>query len=272
MPQIDLNSDLGESYGAYAIGDDAAVLEQVTSANIACGFHAGEPRGIRATCLAAVERGAVIGAHPGYHDLAGFGRRFIAYDPEELAAEVIYQVGALRALARGVGGEVRYVKPHGGLYHAIAVREDQAAAVARALVELGGGDGGAGAGPLPLLVPPRSMIERVAREAGIPTVVEAFADRGYRPDGTLVPRGEPGALLDPEAAVAQAVRIATEGSVAAIGADGRRTEIDIAADSICLHGDHPSAVRLAREIRAGLEAAGVDIRAFAAPGSGDARG
>ena len=250
MVRIDLNSDLGESFGRYSLGDDAAVLAAVSSANVACGFHAGDPLGIRATCRAAAASGVAIGAHPGYRDLAGFGRRFIAYEPEELAAEVVYQLGALRGLARSVGSDIRYVKPHGGLYHAIASREDQAGAVARAV-----GDFDA---DLPLLVPAGSVIERVARDAGLVTRTEAFADRGYRADGTLVPRGEAGALLEAGAAVAQAIRIATTGSVTAV--DG--TELTMAPDSICVHGDDPEAVRMAHEIRSGLERAGVEIGSF----------
>lgn len=250
MMRIDLNSDLGES-SAERRFDDAAVLAAVSSANVACGFHAGDPRGIRDTCRLAVDRGVVVGAHPGYRDLEGFGRRILDLDLGELTDEVIYQVGAVQALARSVGGEIRYVKPHGGLYNAIAVREDQARAVVRALVEL---DGGA----LPLLVLRGSVIERVAQEAGVATIAEAFADRGYLPDGTLVPRGKPGALLDPARAVEQAVRIATERRITAV--DG--TTLDVEADTICLHGDSPTAVRLAGEIRGGLERAGVEIRSF----------
>ncbi|GAB2551056.1 LamB/YcsF family protein [Leucobacter ruminantium] len=251
MPRIDLNSDLGESFGNYTFGDDAAVLASVSSANVACGFHGGDPHGIRTTCRKALELGVTIGAHPGYRDLPGFGRRFIDYDLDELTDEVIYQVGAVQAMARSVGAEVRYVKPHGGLYNTIAVNEEQAGAVARALSEL--------APELPLMVLSGSVIERVAREAGLRTVAEAFADRGYQADGTLVKRGTPGAIHTPEAAVAQAVRIATEGRITAV--DG--TDLEVAADSICLHGDNPAAVRLAGEIRAGLEAAGVEIRSFA---------
>lgn len=250
MLRIDLNSDLGESFGNYTFGDDAAVLSSVSSANVACGFHAGDPRGIRETCRAAAAAGVTIGAHPGYRDLAGFGRRFIDYDAGELTDEVIYQVGALQALARSVGTAVRYVKPHGGLYHAIAHHRGQAEAVVRALRDLDAG--------VPLLVQPGSVVERVAREAGVPTFAEAFADRGYAPDGSLMQRGAPGAMLAPEAAIAQAVRIATTGRVVAV--DG--TEIAVRADSICLHGDRPAAVRLARDIRSALEHREVEIGSF----------
>jgi UPF0271 protein len=250
MSAIDLNSDLGESFGGYRLSDDAAVLASVSSANVACGFHAGDPLGIRATCRAAVAAGVTIGAHPGYRDLAGFGRRFIDVEPHELTDEVIYQIGALQALARSVGGEVRYVKPHGGLYNAIAVHEGQALAVVRAVLEVDAG--------LPLMVLPGSVAERVARDAGLRTVAEAFADRGYLPDGTLVKRGAPGALLDGDAAIAQALRFARGEPMAAV--DG--SLLRLATESICLHGDNPEAVRLARRIRSELEHEGVEIRSF----------
>lgn len=250
MPRIDLNSDLGESFGSYAFGDDTAVLASVSSANVAGGFHGGDPRGIRATCAAAHAAGVTIGAHPGYRDLAGFGRRFIEYEPGELTDEIIYQLGAVQALARSVGSAVRYVKPHGALYNAIAHHEGQARAVVRALRESGTG--------LPLLVSPDSVIERVAEESGVRTFSEAFADRAYAPDGSLVPRAVSGAVLTGEAATAQAMRIATTGRVLAV--DG--TEIAVRADSICLHGDHPAAVRLAGDIRTALEGCGVEIGSF----------
>ncbi|MGW9020052.1 LamB/YcsF family protein [Leucobacter chromiiresistens] len=251
MLSIDLNCDLGESFGNYAFGDDAAVLASVSSANVACGFHAGDPGGIRATCAAAAAAGATIGAHPGYRDLAGFGRRFIDYDPVELADEIIYQIGAVQALARSVGARVRYVKPHGGLYNAIVHHEPQARAVVDAVRAVGD--------ELPLLVPSGSAVERIAHDEGVRTFAEAFADRAYAADGTLVPRTAPGAMLDRAAAVAQAVRIATTGRAVAV--DG--TEIEVPADSLCLHGDSPAAVQLAREVRAALDERGVRIASFA---------
>ncbi len=251
---IDLNSDLGESFGQYTFGSDELILDSISSANIACGFHAGDPHGIRSTARAAVERGVAIGAHPGYRDLPGFGRRFIDMNLSELTDEVIYQIGAVQALARSVGGQVQYVKPHGALYNTIAVHEAQAGAVVRAIIELS-----ADLEPeLPLMVLPGSVIERVAQDAGLITVAEAFADRGYLPDGTLVKRGTPGAMLSATDAVAQAIRLAEDGTV--VAADG--TVISTGAQSICLHGDSPGAVQLAPEIRSGLEAAGVEIRSF----------
>ena len=248
MPVIDLNCDLGESFGAYTFGDDAAVLETVTSANVACGFHGGDPHGIRETCRAAVAAGVTIGAHPGYRDLAGFGRRFIDYAAQELTDEVIYQLGAVRAIARSVGGDVAYVKPHGALYNAIATHEAQAYAVVEAVVAFDAS--------LPLLVQPGTAIARAATHAGVRVIAEAFVDRGYAADGRLVPRGAPGALLDQDAAVAQAIEIAAQGRVTAI--DG--SVVSLPAESLCLHGDHPSAVQLAADVRAALVARGIEIR------------
>lgn len=248
MPAIDLNADLGESFGSWQMGDEAAILAHVSSANIACGFHAGDPAGILRTCRLAAEHGVVIGAHPGYRDLAGFGRRFIDYDRAELEAEIIYQVGAVRALAAAAGAEVRYIKPHGALYNALAHHPGQAGAVVRAAL----------ATDLPLMVQAGSLAATLAREAGVATIAEAFADRGYRADGTLVPRSEAGAVLGRDEAIAQAIRIATTGTVIAVGG----TEIAVAADSICLHGDSPGAVELAGAIRAALAAAGVAVRAL----------
>lgn len=250
VQSIDLNADLGES-GGGRVFDDAAVLPLLSSANVACGFHAGEPSGIRATCRAAAALGVTIGAHPGYRDFEGFGRRFVEVDARDLTDEIIYQIGAVQAAARSVGSEVRYVKPHGALYNTIAEHEEHAAAVVRAIRELDDS--------LPLVVLPGSVAERVARAAGLRTVIEAFADRAYLPSGLLVPRSTAGAVHSPEVALEQALRLATERRVRAI--DG--SEIEIAADSLCLHGDSPDAVRLAAEVRRGLEREGVEIRSFA---------
>lgn len=249
--RIDLNSDVGESFGSWTMGDDAAILRSVSSANVACGFHAGDPSGIARTCREAVAAGVVIGAHVGYRDLAGFGRRFLDCSPTELADDVLYQLGALEALARAAGGGIRYVKPHGALYNAIVHHEAHAQAVVDA-VKVFGGD-------LPLLLLPGSVALARAERAGLRGVAEAFADRGYTPAGTLVPRGEPGAVLhDAQAVAARMVRLAHEGVVEA--ADG--TDVRVAAESICLHGDTPGAVAMAAAVRAGLEEAGVSVRAF----------
>lgn len=256
VPTIDLNADLGESFGRWRLGDDAALVEHLSSANVACGFHAGDPLTLRQTCEAAVRRGVVIGAQVGYRDLAGFGRRFVDMAPEDLAADVLYQVGALDALARAAGGRVAYVKPHGALYHATVTHEGQARAVVEAAVAFARGS----ARELPVLGLPGSALLAIAAEAGLPAVPEAFADRGYRADGTLVPRSEPGALVtDPDEVAARVVRLATAGTVVAV--DG--TEVEVTAASVCLHGDTPGAVAAAAATRAALAAAGVRVRAFA---------
>ena len=247
MPTIDLNADLGEATDLDGIAADAAILAQVTSANVACGFHAGDPASMLRTCRTAVENSVMIGAHPGYRDAAGFGRRFIDYDSSVLEAETIYQVGAVRALAATVGAEVRYIKPHGALYNALAQHEAQALAVVRAAAATG----------LPLMVQASSRTVQLAADAGVRAIGEGFADRGYRPDGTLVPRSEPAALLRRDEAIEQAIRIAQTGTVIAVGG----VEIEVPAESICLHGDSPGAVLLAAEIRAELEQAGVTVRA-----------
>jgi UPF0271 protein len=253
---VDLNSDLGEGFGAWSLGDDAAMLDLVSSASIACGFHAGDPRTLLATCAAAVERRVAIGAQPGYRDLAGFGRRFIDYEPADLVADVLYQIGALDGLARAAGGRVRYVKPHGALYNAIVRHEGQAAAVVEAVRRYDPG--------LPVLGLPGSAFLRLADAAGLATVTEAFADRGYHGDGTLVSRREPGALLhDPAEVAERMVRLVTDGELVAV--DG--TVVAVRAGSICVHGDSPGAVAMAGAVRAALRAAGVGIGAFAGDAS-----
>ncbi|WP_285724307.1 LamB/YcsF family protein [Psychromicrobium xiongbiense] len=251
--RIDLNSDVGESFGHWSLGDDAAVLRSATSANVACGFHAGDPSGILATCRTAVQASAVVGAHPGYRDLAGFGRRFLDVLPTELTADLVYQIGAVQALARAAGTEVRYVKPHGALYNTIVHHEAQAQAVVEAILAVDPG--------LPLVVLPNSAVERLGRSAGLRTVREAFADRAYRADGTLVPRSEPGAVLHEARAVEQGLRIARDGVVEAV--DGSLVPVE--AESICIHGDSPDAVAMAAALRRALEAAGITVRSFVSP-------
>ena len=252
MTHIDLNADLGESFGRWTLGDDDAMLGIVTSANVACGFHAGDSSVLRHSCDQVAEHGVSIGAQVGYRDLAGFGRRFIDMAPEELTDDVIYQIGALQALATVAGTTVRYVKPHGALYNAIVHHEAQAAAVVRAVVEYDP--------TLPVLGLPGSAWLRLAEEAGLTTVGEAFADRAYTPEGTLVSRREAGAVLhDPEVIARRCVRIATEGIVEAT--DG--STVPAPAASLCVHGDSPGAVEIARSVRAGLEQAGVTPSPFA---------
>ncbi|HEY3437001.1 MAG TPA: 5-oxoprolinase subunit PxpA [Actinotalea sp.] len=248
---VDLNSDVGESFGSWQLGDDAAMMQVVSSANIACGFHAGDALTARRTCDLAAANGVRVGAHVGYRDLAGFGRRFVDVAPDELTAEVVYQIGALRAVATTSGTSVSYVKPHGALYNTIAHDAVQAAAVVRALVELDAG--------LPILVPPGSVVERLASQAGLRAVREAFADRAYAADGSLVDRVVVGAVLhDPGAVAERAVRMVTEGVVAA--ADGSLVRLD--ALSICVHGDTPGAFGIARAVRSALDAAGVEVASF----------
>jgi UPF0271 protein len=249
--RIDLNADLGESLGTWELGNDEAMLDIVTSANVACGFHAGDSLTLQRTCAQAAERGVVVGAQVAYRDLAGFGRRFIDMDPAELTADVIYQMGALEALCRVAGARVEYVKPHGALYNAIVTHEEQAAAVVAAVVAVDPG--------LPVMGLPGSVFLELAADAGLRTVAEAFADRAYTPEGHLVSRRHSGAVLhDPQEVASRMVRLATEGRITAI--DG--TDIDVRADSICTHGDSPGAVAMATAVRAGLEAAGIPLRAF----------
>lgn len=251
MKTIDLNSDLGESYGAWRMGDDAAMLEVVSSANVACGFHAGDPAGILRTVKAAVQRGVAIGAHVSYPDLAGFGRRDMDIAPADLTADVVYQIGALTGLAAAGGSKVRYVKPHGALYNRIAVDAVQGAAVIAALKAVDP--------TLVLMGLAGAPILDQARAAGLTVVAEAYADRAYTPAGHLVPRREAGAVLhDASLIAARMVRLATEGVVEAI--DGSVIRID--AQSICVHGDSPGAVAIAREVRGRLEAAGIAVAPF----------
>jgi UPF0271 protein len=250
-PAVDLNSDVGESFGRWTLGDDAAVLSLVSSANVACGFHAGDASTLRRCCELAAERGVRVGAQVGYRDLAGFGRRFIEMDPVELADDVTYQIGALEALARVAGTRVAYVKPHGALYNAVVEHEAQAQAVVDAVRAYDA--------DLPVLGLPGSQLLARAEAAGLRTVAEAFADRGYTPRGALVPRGEPGALLDdPDEVARRVLRLVTEGVVTAV--DG--TDVAVVAGSVCLHGDTPGAVIMAERVRASLEDAGVAVEAF----------
>jgi UPF0271 protein len=251
VTDIDLNVDIAEGFGAWRIADDDALLAVVSSANIACGFHAGDPGTMRRACANAVANGVTIGAHVGYRDLAGFGRRFVDVPPADLIDDVLYQLGALTGIARVEGGAVRYVKPHGALYNAIGTNEQQAAAVVEAVRLFDPA--------LAVLGMAGSVWLRLAEEAGLDVVHEAFADRAYTPAGTLVSRREPGAVVsDPDAVAARAVRFATEGSVEAI--DG--TVLAVSARSVCVHSDTPGSLELARAARAGLVAAGVRVASF----------
>ncbi|SKC81661.1 LamB/YcsF family protein [Krasilnikoviella flava] len=252
MTTVDLNSDLGEGFGRWTLGDDEAMLGVVSSANVACGFHAGDPVSIHRTVRTAAARGVAVGAHVGYRDLAGFGRRDIVVPTPELVADVIYQIGALQALTAAAGTRVTYVKPHGALYNAAAVDERVATAVATAVAAVDPS--------LVLLGLPGTLSLAAGEAAGLRTAAEAFADRAYTPAGTLVPRGEPGAVLhDPDVVAHRMLRLVTEGVVEAV--DG--TVVAVRADSVCVHGDSPGAVAMARRVREAFLAAGVALAPFA---------
>jgi 5-oxoprolinase (ATP-hydrolysing) subunit A len=251
-PVVDLNSDLGEGFGIWTLGDDDALLDIVTSANVACGFHAGDPNILRRVCDSAVSRDVVIGAQVSYRDLAGFGRRSMDVDAASLTNDVIYQIAALDGFARVAGSRVRYVKPHGALYNRVVNDEDQAAAVVAAVLAYDPA--------LPMLGLPGSALLRHAERAGLSAVSEAFADRGYTAQATLVPRSQPGALLHDPAEVAQRmVSMLMTGRLRSI--DG--ADVGVSARSICVHGDSPGAVAMAVAVRKALAEAGVEIRPFA---------
>jgi len=248
--RIDLNADMGESVGPWSMGDDAALVRLVTSVNVACGFHAGDPLTIRRTVRLALDARAVVGAHPGYPDLVGFGRRAMDLDPEELEAAVLYQVGAVAGIVGAEGGRLAHVKPHGALYHRAATDPVTAAAVAGAVARIDD--------RLRVVGPHGSALVAAAAALGLRTTGEAFADRVYEPDGHLRARSHPGALhTEPAAAAAQAVGIARDGHV--VASDGSR--IPVEADTLCVHGDTPGAAAIARAVRGALLDAGIAVRA-----------
>ncbi|AIR97154.1 LamB/YcsF family protein [Streptomyces glaucescens] len=252
MTAIDLNADLGEGFGRWRLTDDEQLLSVVTSANVACGFHAGDAVTMRRVCELAAERGVTIGAQVSYRDLAGFGRRAMDVPPDELAAEVAYQIGALEVFARAAGSRVAYVKPHGALYNRVVHDERQARAVVDGVLLADAA--------LPVLGLPGSRLLELAARAGLPAVTEAFADRAYTEAGTLVPRGEEGAVLtDPDAVVERSVSLARSGTLTTRSGG----TIRVRARSLCVHGDTAGAVELARRVRARLESAGVRVEAFA---------
>ncbi|WP_440556802.1 LamB/YcsF family protein [Streptomyces sp. SCPE 10] len=252
MTAIDLNADLGEGFGRWRLTEDEQLLSVVTSANVACGFHAGDAVTMRRVCELAAERGVTIGAQVSYRDLAGFGRRAMDVPPAELAAEVAYQIGALEVFARAAGARVAYVKPHGALYNRVVHDEEQAGAVIDGVLLADA--------TLPVLGLPGSRLLELARKAGLAAVPEAFADRAYTDEGTLVPRGRDGAVVsDAEAVVERSVGLARSGVVTSHS--GAR--IQVRARSLCVHGDTPGAVELARRVRTRLLAAGVRVEAFA---------
>ncbi|MDP9240795.1 MAG: LamB/YcsF family protein [Actinomycetota bacterium] len=250
---IDVNADLGEGFGVWTLGDDTGLLEVITSANIACGFHAGDPTIMRRVCGEAVLRGVTIGAQVGYRDLAGFGRRAIEIAPADLTAEVIYQIGALDAFARVAGDRVRYVKPHGALYNAAVASAGPAGAIVEAVSLYDAS--------LPVVTLAGGELARQAAAAGLTVVPEAFADRTYTADGRLLSRLVPGAVLDnPSEIAARVLQMAISGTAVAV--DG--TVVEVAARSVCVHGDTPGALAIARAVRAALAAASVTLAPFAA--------
>ncbi len=248
--RIDLNADVGESLGPWPMGADAELIPLVTSVNVACGFHAGDPLTIRRTVRLALDAGAAVGAHPGYPDLVGFGRRAMDLTPDELEAAILYQVAALAGIVRVEGGRLAHVKVHGALYNRAAVDPSVATPVARAVARVDDS--------LRLVGPPAWALLRAAAAAGLPSLAEAFADRAYEADGSLRSRRLPGALhVDPATAAAQALAVARDGRVVAV--DG--TSLDLRVDTICVHGDTPGAPAIARAVRAALRDAGVEVRA-----------
>lgn len=252
--RVDLNCDMGESYGVWSLGSDREMMEHITSASIACGFHAGDPTIMRKTVRLARERGVSVGAHPGYPDLPGFGRRPMSLPLPELVDVLVYQIGALQAIARAEGTRVTYVKVHGALYNQAETDPRLAAAVVEALGLTGGGE------PLPLVASPVSAMAEAAALAGARLVGEAFADRAYTREGRLVPRSRPGAvILDPEL-VASRVSEMVRGGVL-IAEEGER--IPATFETICIHGDTPNAPALAGAVRRAIEAAGVEVGSFA---------
>ncbi|MCW2538771.1 MAG: hypothetical protein JWN95_496 [Frankiales bacterium] len=249
--RIDLNADLGEGFGRWTLGDDEALLGLISSANVACGFHAGDPVIMRQVCASAVRQSVAIGAQVGYRDLAGFGRRRIDIAADELTADIVYQLGALQAFAQSAGDRVRYLKPHGALYNTAVVDAGQAGAVVAAVLAFDPS--------LPIVTLAGSVLATLAEQAALTVVAEVFADRGYLPDGTLAPRSHAlGLLDDPAIIAARAVGMVVEHQVSAV--DG--TVLTVAPDSVCVHGDTPGAVQIAEQVRAALLAAGATIAPF----------
>jgi len=253
MYRVDLNADLGESFGAYTVGMDSEVLKHISSANIACGFHAGDPMVMEKTVRLAAENGVAVGAHPGYPDLMGFGRRTMAVSNDEAKAYVKYQLGALMAFARSHGLKLQHCKPHGAFYNNAAVNFDMSVAICEAIYEVDP--------DIIMLGLAGSRHLEAAAKVGLKCASEVFADRGYMDDGTLVPRKQPGAMIhDEDVSISRVIRMVREGVVETV--TGKT--IPIRADSVCVHGDNPKAVEFVRKIRAALEAEGVEIAPIAA--------
>ncbi len=251
-PTLDLNADMGESFGPWSMGDDQALLDVVTTVHIACGFHAGDPEIMAATLARARAAGVAVGAHPSYPDLAGFGRRAMAVPPERVKLDLLYQLGALDGIARSLGVRLRSVKPHGALYHRMANDADYAAALFEAVATFSAG--------LWIVLPAGSPALRSARAAGVLVASEAFCDRAYLPDGTLVARSEAGSLIaDPQVAAERALALAAGRPIDAI--DGSPVMLD--ATTLCVHSDSPGAAAIARHVRSALESAGVTVAPYA---------
>jgi UPF0271 protein len=249
MKKIDLNCDMGESYGAWKMGDDAAIMPLITSANIACGFHGGDPATIRRTVRLAVDNGVAIGAHPSLPDIQGFGRRVMKISPQDMYDLVVYQAGAVEAFARAAGAKLHHVKCHGALYNMAATDEGLSEAMAKAAKDLGG---------VMLYVLSNSRNYEKAKSLGVPVAAEVFADRGYSDDGTLAPRDKPGGMIeDAKKSVRQALAMIEEGFVTSLS--GKR--VPVAADTLCLHGDQPGAVTFAKELRKAFAEKGIQLAA-----------
>ena len=249
--RVDLNCDVGESFGRYELGDDAGVMAGITSANVACGFHAGDPVGMRRTVRLALQHGVAVGAHPGFPDLVGFGRREMSASPEEVEALVIYQVGALAAIVASEGGQLRHVKPHGALYNMAARDRGLADAISRGVLAVGM--------PLTLVGLSGSCLLDAGRQAGVAVASEVFADRAYDPSGRLRDRTRPDAVLtDPVAVTARVVEMVRDGSVSASSGE----KLAVQADTVCVHGDTPGAAALVAALRGGLEGAGIEVAAL----------
>ena len=248
MKKIDLNCDMGESYGAWKMGDDAAIMALITSANVACGFHGGDPATIRKTVRLAVDRGVAIGAHPSLPDLQGFGRRVMKISPQDMYDLVVYQAGAVEAFARAAGAKLHHIKCHGALYNMAATDEGLSEAMARAAKDLG----------VMVYTLSNSIMMKVVKQKGVQTIAEVFADRGYSDDGTLAPRDQPGGMIeDAKQSVEQALGMIEGGFVTSLS--GKR--VPVAADTLCLHGDQPGAVTFARKLRETFKERGISVAA-----------
>jgi 5-oxoprolinase (ATP-hydrolysing) subunit A len=250
MKRIDINCDMGESYGAWKMGDDAGVMPYITSANIACGFHGGDPATIRQTVRLAVDHGVAVGAHPSLPDLPGFGRRAMKITPQDMYDMVVYQAGAVEAFARAAGARLHHVKCHGALYNMAANDEALSEAMARAVRDLGGN--------LILYALSNSLMMHIAKKQGLQVAGEVFADRGYSDDGTLAPRDRPGGMIeDASQAVERALAMVEKGYVVALSGK----PVPVSADTLCLHGDQPGAVAFAKAISRAFKEKGIDIAA-----------